>query len=143
MRNSFIATLAAATLFATVTNAETFICHVKSNGPNMGLISDTIAVNIDDVTSDVVVSDSIILTTNNKPIAATLTTYTPKRLTIKWAVQGVKDTKNRVYNRVNYKLAIWKSRGNEVSVVANSQLNDGANTTVSKEVSGSGKCELR
>lgn len=143
MRNSFIAILAAAALFATAASAETYICQVRSNGPDKGLISSTIAINIHDVTFGVVVSDAVILAAHGKPVVATLATYTRKRLTIKWAVQGAKDSRNNVHENIFYKLVIWKSRGNEVSVTAKGALVSGLPTTVSWEVSGSGKCKLR
>lgn len=146
VRTRFYALLAAATLFAPSANAETYICQIRSIGPDRGLVSDTIAINIDDVTSDVMVSDAIILATNNRPIAAVLTVNTRKRLAIKWGVQGVKDTKNRVYNHLNYKLIIWKSRGNKVSVTAGDYTSIGTTSVGGSrgwEVSGSGKCKLR
>lgn len=145
-RTIFFAALIAAILDAPSANAETYVCQIRSNGPDMGLVSDTIAINIDDVTSEVMVSDAIILATNNRPIAAVLTVNTRKRLAIKWGVQGVKDAKSRVYNHLNYKLIIWKSRGNKVSVAARDYTLAGTTSVGGSrgwEVSGSGKCKLR
>lgn len=143
MRNSFIAILAAAALFATAASAETYICQVRPNGPDKGLISSTIAINIHDVTFGVVVSDAVILAAHGKPVVATLASYTRKRLTIKWAVQGVKDSRNNVYNEILYKLVIWKSRGNEMSVTATLDNNSRIPASTPKNLSGSGKCKLR
>ncbi|MCK4711634.1 MAG: hypothetical protein KAT26_02010, partial [Marinosulfonomonas sp.] len=60
MYHSFIAALLAG-LFASAASAETYICKVRPDGHDLGWISKTIAINIDDKTGEVLVSDAIIL----------------------------------------------------------------------------------
>lgn len=141
MRNRFFAALAAVTLVAPSANAETYVCQIRSIGPGMGLVSDTIAISIDDVTSNVMVSDAIILATNKRPIAAVLTVNTPKRLAVKWGVQAVKGSRNKTFEKVDYKLRIWKSRGNQASLTAKFARKIGSH--LGHDVNGSGRCTLR
>lgn len=143
MRNCFIAVLAGATLFATGANAETYVCQIRPNGQTVGLISDTITINIDDATLNAVVSDSIIRAAGKKYSLATLTTYTDKRLTAKWTMHGVKDSKNEIHAKIDYRLVIWMSQRNKASLTARQNLVVGGTTLLSREVGGSGKCMPR
>ena len=108
MYHSFIAALLAG-LFASAASAETYICKVRPDGHDLGWISKTIAINIDDKTGEVLVSDAIILRAFKKPILAELVINTPKRLTVKWEVSGLKDIRNVTYTRFMYRVTILKA----------------------------------
>ena len=135
MYHSFIAALLAG-LFASAASAETYICKVRPDGHDLGWISKTIAINIDDKTGEVLVSDAIILRAFKKPILAELVINTPKRLTVKWEVSGLKDIRNVTYTRFMYRVTILKARGNRAIVKANA-------AGYFQPLGGSGKCELR
>lgn len=143
MRNSFIAALAATTLFATFASAETYDCRIKSHGPNLGLISDTITVRFNDASSNAMVSNAVILATNGNPVVATVTANSAKRQSLKWVLNGVVGYRKKLYETVAYRLVIWKTLGNKVSIVANYRPREGADMIITKELSGSGKCERR
>ena len=135
MYHSFIAALLAG-LFASAASAETYICKVRPDGHDLGWISKTIAINIDDKTGEVLVSDAIILRAFKKPILAELVINTPKRLTVKWEVSGLKDVRNVTYTRFMYRVTILKARGNRAIVKANA-------AGYFQPLGGSGKCTLR
>lgn len=141
MRNRFVATLAAATLSAGLANAESYVCHIKPRGQALGLISETITVEIDASTWNAVVSDSIIRAVGKKFAVATVTTFSDKRITVWWVVHGVKDRKNRIYSEINNKLVIWRARGNKADVTSNVPHFFEGSIRNNKELTGSGKCE--
>ncbi len=136
MHHSFIAAVSAVYMLAGVASAETYICKVRPDGHDLGWISKTIAINIDDKTGEVLVSDAIILRAFKKPILAELVINTPKRLTVKWEVSGLKDIRNVTYTRFMYRVTILKARGNRAIVKANA-------AGYFQPLGGSGKCELR
>lgn len=96
MRKRFIAALAAATLFATFANAESYICQIRPHGPVQGLISDSISVEINDATFNAVVSDAIIQAANGRNAGATVTTNSAKRLSMKWVLQRVIGSRKKI-----------------------------------------------
>lgn len=143
MRTIVMGGLIAASLFGSVGQAETYVCQIKPDGPVHGLIADSYTVKIVDLTMNAVVDDAITRAVNGTTAVATVLSNTAKRLSIKWALQDVVGSRKKLYRKVNYRLKVWKPLGNKVSVVANYLQLEGADTTISKEVSGSGKCKLR
>lgn len=140
IRNGLLGVLASTILFATVASAETYTCQIRPNGHVLGLISQTIVININDAGNSAMVSSAVILATNKQRVVAKQLMNTSKRFKIKWNLLDVSGTGNKTYQIVSYRLVIWKSRGNEVSVVASFLPREGADTTITKEVSGSGRC---
>jgi len=128
--------LLAAGLTISSANAETYICKVKTDAHDRGWISETIAVNVNDKTGDILVSDGLILNIYKKPILATLVVNTDKRLTIKWEVNGLKTDRNVTVPRFFYRITILKARGNKAIVKAYAAGYSG-------DLGASGKCVLR
>lgn len=128
--------LLAAGLTISSANAETYICKVKTDAHDRGWISKTIAVNVNDKTGDILVSDGLILNTYKKPILATLVVNTDKRLTIKWEVNGLKTDRNVTIPRFFYRITILKARGNKAIVKAFAAGYSG-------DLGASGKCVVQ
>ena len=114
-------------------NAETYICKVKTDAHDLGWISKTIAVNVNNKTGDILVSDGLILNIYKKPILATLVVDTDKRLTVKWEVNGLKTDRNATVPRFFYRITILKARGNKAIVKAYAAGYSG-------DLGASGKC---
>lgn len=115
--------------------AETFICQVKSDGVDTGWIAKTIAINVDDKTSTVLVSDSVIVYFNKKPVTGRLSYSSDKRLTVTWEVRGTKDDKSQNVARFMYRATILRP-SNKVMVSAQP-------SGYHNSFSGRGRCKIR
>lgn len=122
--------------FVGAAGAETYICKAKPDGHDLGWISKTIVIDIDDKTSEVLVRDSVIMGYMERPVSGHISTNTPKRLTVTWEVIGAKDVKNNNIPRFLYRATILKARGNKIIIKAQP-------SGFFKSLGGSGKCELR
>ena len=136
MKKLIVAGVLAAGLVASGANAKTYICKVKPEGRDTGWISKTIAINVNDETGKVLVSDAIILSAFKEPIQADLVVNTDKRLTVKWEISGEKDVFNVTYTRFQYRVTIFKARGNRVTVKAQA-------AGYFKSLGAAGKCGVR
>lgn len=77
MRKTIWMTALLTVFFAAAAGAETYICKVKPDGHDLGWISKTIKIDIDDKTSEVLVSDSVILGYMERPVSGQISTNTP------------------------------------------------------------------
>lgn len=135
MRNSFIIALVIATSIGSVVQAETYICKVKTDRRDKGWISKTIAINIDNKTNVVLVSDEIILKFFKKPIQGRLLKTSEKHVMVEWEIRGARDARNWKVPRFTYLATVFKEQ-NEILVLATPYGN-------SKSFVSSGKCQIR
>jgi len=144
MKSILIGCVAAASLFGFAAQAETYVCKIKANGSSKGFfISDKITIDIPNSSQKAVVSDAVIMATNDVPVTAKLTTRSTKRVSLRWSLFGVKGPLKEIYGKVDYKLVIWKSRGNKASIVVGFPSAGGTDETLTKETYGSGTCQMR
>ncbi len=116
-------------------HAKTYICKVKPDAHDLGWISKTIVVNVDDKTDEIFVNDILIQDAYDKPIPAKVVVNSDKRLTIKWEVKGLKNDRHQTIPRWIYRLTILKARGNKAIVNAQAAGYYGA-------LGASGKCRV-
>ena len=143
MRRKLMAVLVASTGFAAGAQADTYTCHLNVNSRARGYISDKITFSISDGNQRARVSDAISLATNGRAVPAVLTINTNKRLSIKWALYDVIGPRNKRVDKLDYKLSLWMSLGNKVSVIAKSYVGANEALTTPLEVSSAGKCRLQ
>lgn len=135
MRYIFSAGVVGAALFAGVAAADTYVCNIKPTGHDTGWISKTLAIHIDDVTGEVLVSDTVILHYKKGPIAGRVSTSAKKRLTVTWEVRGVTNSQNQSAARFIYRATIYK--------LTNKVIISGRPSGYDSTFSGAGKCEVR
>lgn len=135
MREKIIAALVGVTLFATSAGAETYICNVKPIGRDTGWISNTLAIDVNAATSDVLVNDAIILHFNKGPLKGRISAKSDKRLTVRWEVKSAKDDRNQSIARFMYRATIYKLT-NKLTITANPG-------GYSNSIRGTGKCKIR
>ena len=124
-----------ASLMGTMAHAKTYVCNIKPDGRDTGWISKTVAINIDDVTNKVLVSDAVILYFNKKPIEGKLSLYSSKRVTVTWEVRGAKDRRNRNVARFMYRATIYRA--------TNKMIISARPTGYENTFGGSGRCGVK
>lgn len=135
MKFRVFAASAVAVVIAVAAQAETYVCNVKPIGHDTGWISKTIAIDVDSKTDAVLVSDSVILYFNKKPLAGRLSKSTEKRLTVTWEVLRAKSDTNQNIARFLYRATYYKLTGKFI-ISARPSGYDNA-------FSGRGKCQIR
>ena len=92
---------------ATAVMADTYICKIKP-AIKRGWIPESLAINHNEQSGDVVVNDNLIMHYHGKPIAGKVVANNGKRITFSWILPSVRNSQGQTTLRFNFRASYLK-----------------------------------
>jgi len=136
----------AAGLFASgaIAEAETYECKFRVPGRDIGSLSKTIIIHLDDFREKALIDNPLASTESRKKVYGKVVTDNRKQLTLRWELANIVDGGGTSYARVRYRVTIWKATGRAVvsAQMPTNTIGQGGNAG-NMRPGGEGKCALR
>jgi len=108
MKKLLMAIMLAGLAVPTAVSAETYICKIKPRTKG-NWIPETLAIDFDPQTGDVIVNDEYIMHYHGKPVAGKVVANNSKRITFTWILPSVKNSQGQTALRFNFRASYLKN----------------------------------